>query len=248
MSLRNYLDKVKRYFSFSKTETTSFVIVVAILALVASWSEFGYGTQADYVMGLKNWLYAVLLVGITVFVHHASQRLMALSLGFYAEQKLWWHGLIISLILVLLTNGYVKFLAATSTIIHLLPVHRLGAFRYGPNISSIMKISMAGPVGNIFFSAFVKSLEWANILPPAFAEQLFIMNLSFAAWNLLPIPPLDGSKLMYYSRLTYIFMAFSLISYAVMVYWLGVYSYIYAGLIGIGAWLAFYIFIEKGLK
>ena len=247
MSLKNYLDKVKRYFWFSKIELRSFVIVVALLAVIASWTEWGFG-RFDLNIGLKNWLYAVLLVGITVFVHHASQRLMALSLGFYAEQKLWWHGLIISLILVLLTNGYVKFLAATSTIIHLLPMHRLGAFRYGPNISSIMKVSLAGPVGNIFFSAFVKSLEWVNLLPHDFAERLFVMNLWFAAWNLLPIPPLDGSKLLYYSRLTYMFMAASLISYAIMVYWLGVYSYIYAGLIGIGTWLAWYVFFEKELK
>jgi len=247
MSLRNYIDKVKRYFWFSKVETTSFILVVVFLAVVASWTQWGT-ERFDFAAGLKSWLYAVLLVGIAVFVHHASQRLMALSLGFYAEQKFWWHGLIISLILLLLTNGKIRFLGATSTIIHLLPVHRLGAFRYGPNLSSIMKVSLAGPVGNIVFSAIVKSLEWAGILPHVFAERLFIMNLSFAAWNLLPIPPLDGSKLLFYSRLTYILMASSLISYAVFVYWLGVYSYIYAGLIGIGAWLAWYIFFEKGLK
>lgn len=244
MSLRNYIDKLRRYFWFSKVELLNFFIVVVFLALVASWTDWGVG-RFDLRTGIANWLYAFLLVGITVFVHHAGQRMMALYLGFYAEQKLWWHGLLISLILVLVTNGNVKFLAASSTIAHLLPVHRLGAFRYGPNLSTIMKISVAGPLANIFFSALVKSLEWAGVLSVAFAERLFVMNLIFAAWNLLPIPPLDGSKLFYYSRLTYVFMFAAVSSYAMLIYWLNVYSYIYAGLIGVAAWLAFYVFFER---
>lgn len=244
MTTRNFLDKCRRYFWFPQAEFQSFLVAVIGLAFVASWTQWGT-TTFDFATGMKNWLAAILLVGITIFVHHAGQRLAGLYLGFYAEQKLWWYGLMVSLILVLITNGNVKFLAATSTVAHLLPAHRLGKMRYGPNLVSIMKVCVAGPLANILFAGLIKTLQWAGTFPGVIGDQLFVMNMAFAAWNLLPIPPLDGSKLFYWSRMTYAFMAAAVISYAILIWWLGVYSYIYAGLIGIAAWLCFYIFFER---
>ena len=87
----------------------------------------------------------------------------------------------------------------------------------------------------------------AGILSHSIGNELFVLNLSFAAWNLLPIPPLDGSKVFYYSRLTYVFIFGSIASYVFMVYFLNIYSYIYALLIGCVIWLLYYIFLERKL-
>lgn len=108
MNWRNYKDKLKKYFWFSREELTHFGIVVLVLALIYSWNDWGTDTF-DIAFGFKNLLIAILLIGITVFVHHSGQRLYALARGFRAEQKLWWHGLLIALILVMLTNGKFKF-------------------------------------------------------------------------------------------------------------------------------------------
>ncbi len=247
MSLRNYLDKLKRYFWFSKEEILNFIIVVVVLSIIYSWTDWGI-EKFNLATGFKNLLTAVVLIAITVFVHHAGQRMMALALGFRAEQKLWWHGLIIGLVLVMITGGKIKFLAATGMLVYLLPVHRLGAFRYGPNLTTIAKISLAGPVLNIFFSALVKSFEWAGLLSPYIGQRLFVLNLAFAAWNLLPIPPLDGSKVFFYSRLTYMFLFGSIASYVMLIYFLNIYSYIIALLIGAIVWLLFYIFFESKFR
>ncbi len=244
MSLRNYLDKLNRYFWFSREELLHFVITVAALALIYSWTEWGTD-RFELAIGLKNFLSAMILIGITVFVHHAGQRMMALSLGFRAEHRIWWYGIIIGLILVILTRGKIQFLAATTFLAYLLPAHRLGAFRYGPNLTTIAKIALAGPLSNIFFSALVKSFEWAGILSPALGQRLFVLNIAFAAWNLLPIPPLDGAKVFYYSRLTYVFLFGTIASYVLMVYFLSIYSYIIALLIGSIVWLLFYIYFER---
>jgi len=244
MSMRNYIDKLKRYFAFSKEEWLSFFIVVIGMAVIYSWNDWGV-ESFDFSFGLKNLLIAIVLIAITVFVHHAGQRMMALSLGLRAEQKLWWYGILIGLILVVVTNGKIKFLAASGLVAYLLPIHRLGAFRYGPNLTTLSKIALAGPLANMFFSALVKSLEWVGLLSPYIGNKLFVLNIAFAAWNLLPIPPLDGSKVFYYSRLTYVFLFGSITSYVLMVYFLNFYSYITALLIGAVVWLLYYLFFES---
>lgn len=244
MSLRNYLDKLKRYFWFSKEEWLSYCIAIIGLALIYSWTQWGE-QRFDLNIGLKNFGIALILVGITVFIHHTGQRMTALWFGLRAQQRLWWYGILIGLILTILSNGKIQFLAATGTLAYMLPIHRLGAFRYGPGINILAKIAMAGPIANIFFAAIIKTLEWTGLLDPAFAQEMFVLNLTFAFWNLWPIPPLDGSKIFYYSRLVYVFIFSSFTGYVFLIYFFNIYSYIYALLIGIIAWLLFLFLYER---
>jgi len=244
MSTRNYIDKLRRYFWFSQEEWLNFIVAVIGISLIYSWTDWGVD-KFDLIYGLKNFAIALVLIGITVFVHHAGQRMMAISLGMRAEQKIWWNGLMIGLMIVILTGGKIKFLAATATIAYMLPIHRLGTFRYGPNVTTVAKTVLAGPLLNIFFSAIVKTIEWMGIISPSLGQEIFVLNLAFAGWNLIPIPPLDGSKVFYASRLWYAFIFGSIVSYVGMVYFLNFYSYIVALLIGGIVWLSYYIFFES---
>ncbi len=247
MSFRNYLDKVKRYFWFSKEEWLSFWIAVFCLAFIYSWTSWGPAGQFNLETGLKNLAIAIILIGLTLFVHHSGQRLTALWFGLRAEQKIWWYGLLIGLILTILSNGNIKVLAATGTLAYMLPVHRLGAFRYGPGVNILAKIVMAGPIANIFFAGIIKTIEWMGIISPAIGEKLFMLNLMFAFWNFFPIPPLDGSKIFYYSRNIYMLIFGTYASYVVLVHFFEVYSYIYSLLLGITIWLIYFIFVERKL-
>ncbi len=60
-------------------------------------------------------------------------------------------------------------------------------------------VALAGPVTN-FLLAFLGFLLW-YFLPASLASDFFgvftTVNLGFAAFNILPIPPLDGSRLLY---------------------------------------------------
>jgi len=243
MSLRNYIDKLNRYFWFSKEEQLHFLIVVGIFALIASWNDWGE-TTFDAARGLWNLLLGIIFMALTVFVHHAGQRLMALFVNFRAEQRIWWHGLLISLILTILSGGTIQIFAGTGTLAYLLPAHRLGALRYGTNLSTISKIMLAGPLANILFAGLAKSLEWLGILG-SIGNELFVINLWFAGINLLPIPPLDGAKVFFASRLTYLFIASTILGYLGLIAFLNIYSYLFALLIGITCWFIYYLTFER---
>jgi Zn-dependent protease len=69
-------------------------------------------------------------------------------------------------------------------------------YRYGP-----LKVALAGPATNIFIGlVFGLGLRFGSAYLSATAVALLgyivYLNLQLAVFNLLPIPPLDGSKLL----------------------------------------------------
>jgi len=69
-------------------------------------------------------------------------------------------------------------------------------YKYGP-----LKVALAGPLTNILVAfIFGVSLRFGASLLPASAVALMgyivFLNLTLAVFNLIPIPPLDGSKLL----------------------------------------------------
>lgn len=85
--------------------------------------------------------------------------------------------------------------------------------RWGPAI-----VSMAGPISNIlsmiFFGLLLKVLYGKGIIGQENLLTLFLValiqiNIILAVFNLIPIPPLDGSKLLY-SLLTNRYLQFKM--------------------------------------
>ena len=75
--------------------------------------------------------------------------------------------------------------------------YNLRAGRWGPAI-----VALAGPVSNLFlagvFSIIIRLTMGA--VPIAFFQltaMIVIINLGLAIFNLIPIPPLDGSKILF---------------------------------------------------
>ena len=71
--------------------------------------------------------------------------------------------------------------------------------KWGPAL-----VAMAGPLSNIslavIFGLLFRVFLGSTIFPPTFAAFLTIIiwiNLLLAVFNLLPIPPLDGSKILF---------------------------------------------------
>jgi len=78
-------------------------------------------------------------------------------------------------------------------------------YRLRGGLKGLALVALAGPFSNILFAfilaiAAALSLRWI----PSFAEYLTMgvrMSLYLAIFNLLPVPPLDGSKLLLAARL-----------------------------------------------
>jgi len=77
--------------------------------------------------------------------------------------------------------------------------YRFKSFRLGTALCSL-----AGPLSNVIF-AFLVNLLWGTLFyldvslnqyVKSFLQILYVYNVSVAVFNLIPIPPLDGSKIL----------------------------------------------------
>jgi Zn-dependent protease len=246
--LSDLKDKIKRYYKFSDEELKALIITIAVIAFIVSFRNWGPGHEFQFFTGLKNLFISLILVAIVVLVHDAGQRIAALDAGFLLEYKLWWYGILIGIILIIISNGKLWFLAPGGVFIHHMATHRMGFFRYGTTKKAIGMIALAGPIANILFGSFFKTIAlWTPFVSVdnVFIDKIFIYSWAFAAFNLLPIPPLDGSRVFNYSRMVYAFIFGSIAGYAILIAILGIYSFIWALIIGIIIWLLYYILFER---
>lgn len=56
-------------------------------------------------------------------------------------------------------------------------------------------ISLAGPASNFLLAIIIALLSRLFTLPDPIVYLLIVINVSLAVFNLLPVPPLDGSKI-----------------------------------------------------
>lgn len=244
MIVKNLWDKLQRYGWFSAVEWKGFVIAALVLGFV--YASDPSVVHFDLHEGLISWLKGSLLMGAVLFIHHGAQRVAALHYGYRPEHVVWWYGLVGSLLLVLLSGGAVKVYAVSGLLIHMIPAHRIGRFRYGLNLQSFANIAAFGLLANVCAAAVIKTISFIfpGFLPESFVEEWFWSNLLFVCWNLLPIPPLDGSRVLFASRLFYVFLFSAFVGYIFLAL-AGVFSFIFAFLIGLAGWWAFYWWVER---
>jgi len=139
-------------------------------------------------------------VGILIgfVLHEAAHRAVARRYGLAAEFIAYVPGLIVTFLsglipgIVILTPGYVRIVAYS----HYNPWASERAFYHA---------TVAGPLTNILI-AFI-TMIFAIILPGglgAYFAGISYINAYIAFFNLLPIPPLDGSKIIRYNMVGWV--------------------------------------------
>jgi len=171
------------FFKFSKEEIEDLLVAWIVISLAFAFALSGgaFRIGKDFLM---VFFFSLFTVGLGFLIHEISHKFVAQRYGFWAEFRRFDLGLIFALILsffgtVFAAPGAVMIFAPFST------------------KEENGKISLAGPLSNLFLAILFFIL---GKIHPLFYLGAKI-NLSLAIFNLLPIPPLDGFKVISWSPL-----------------------------------------------
>lgn len=239
--------RMELYFAYTTKEVRDLIFCILVAGFVFSFNDWGTG-GFSLVTGFVNFLLVTLLAALAFFVHLSVQRVVALMLGFKAEFKVWWTGLVISLVFAFVTATLFNFSLAIilpgGLFIAMLVRHRLGEFRYGVNYWENGVIAVWGPVASILLAFVFKIL--LLIFPGSwFLHKALLINLVYAVCSILPIPPLDGLNVFFAGRLLYIISFGLIIGVALLIYWANLLFALLGGLvIGLAIIFLYYKYIE----
>lgn len=186
---------------FSRTETVH--IFISIFVLAAAFTIFRRDMLASimYYLGTSEIISIVVLFAISLLLvvcsfllHELGHKFVAQKYGAWSEFRMYPFGLLMALVF-----SFLGFLFAAP-----------GAVYINGNITREQygKISLAGPLVNFIIAAI--AIVMIFIVPVGFATSMLIMlawfNAFLGVFNMLPIPPLDGSKIVAWDKVVYIFM------------------------------------------
>lgn len=245
--ITDFIDKVKRYYNFTPSEIRGIIITILVIAFIISFRNWGSGKEIDIGSGLFNLLNAILIAVVSLLVHESAHRFTALYAGLRAEYKPWTFGLIAGIIAAFLFNGRVWILLPGGVLFHHLAAHRIGWWRYDIAVVTVGMLSLWGSVSSIFFALFLKIIS--NFVTNPLIEKAILLNIALALYTMLPIPPLNGSRVFYGGRLIYVFSVVFIVVTSILLLidinpWLSIItSFVVAGI----CWLLYYSLYEKDI-
>ncbi len=246
MTFYELADKVKRYYAFGPDEIKALLLTALAASFAFSFRDWGAQTF-NVSTGFMNWFLAFIIVLISILVHVSAQKIAGVNIGFKVEYVMSVVGIAIGLILCFITGGYLwMFVIPGGIFLHHMVQHRLGFFRYGINLWSQSMICIWGLAATAFILLLIKIMI---VLAPTnvILQKAFLFNTWYLIVCALPIPPLDGSRILFGTRGIYFFILGAVIGWALLLYyatiWLAIFGAIVIGMIF--AFL-FYLLAESG--
>ncbi len=165
----------------------SFIVIALGFTILYSNGDYSHVTL----------IFPVVMIGVGAgfIFHELGHKFVAMHYGYYAEYELWPTGLLIAL-----ASSFFGFIFAAPGAVVI--------YSQGMDEKTNGLISIAGPLVNIalgliFFLILGSLGNYAYTETGAIVYLICMLgtriNFFLAAFNLLPIPPLDGSKVMSWS-------------------------------------------------
>lgn len=198
----DFTEKIRRHFTFNYEETRLLILYIIVLGFIVGFND---GRETfNLILWLRNLINCIIIITLTLLVHESAKKIVGLHFGQRTELKLWVPGLAIGAVLALFTNGEWIFIVSGGMIAHMMTVTRIGRFRYGFSYNDMGIIAAAGPLANLGLAILLTLL--GGLLPGgALLSKAITINLLFAIYNMLPIPPLSGAMVLFASRSWYVF-------------------------------------------
>jgi len=178
---------------FSDKELRDLVIAIIALAVIFSFPNF-----------MDLFLLSLIIVFFSYVIHEMGHKFVAKKLGCVATFRIWPTGIFVGLMSMLfkLVGGWIVFVAPGFVEIMPYSFGRWGfkVVRLTPKDFGL--IALAGVGINVFFAVFFK------MFPGGIFETLSDYNGLLALFNLIPIPPLDGSKIFLWKMWLWLFLVF----------------------------------------
>lgn len=165
----------------------SFIVIALGFTILYSNGDYSHVTL----------IFPIVMIGVGAgfIFHELGHKFVAMHYGYYAEYELWPTGLLIAL-----ASSFFGFIFAAPGAVVI--------YSQGMDEKTNGLISIAGPLVNIalgliFFLILGSLGNYAYTETGAIVQLICVLgtriNFFLAAFNLLPIPPLDGSKVMSWS-------------------------------------------------
>jgi Zn-dependent protease len=190
-------------FNLTKEELYNIVISLFVIALLFAYNPI---VPSATLGALPRTLFAV---SVALLLHIAAQKIMAARLGCVAFYRLWLPGLIVSMLLMVVGINPIILVGAVS----------LSAYKFGRigfksrqmTMTEIGWIGVAGPLVNIILLILFNVLASSMIAYSSLLSYMAVVNGLIAFFTLLPIKPLDGSKVMLWDPIIWVFLIFTLL-------------------------------------
>lgn len=187
-------------FIFTLTEVKEILIsaVVLSVAFALAYSNGIFSLQIAALPVLV--LFAFIAVGIGFLAHELiGHKLIAQRLGLHAEYHMWKLGLFIALL-----SSLAGFVFAAPGAVYVSSRVDLWGRQSGVSKKRMGIVSVSGPLVNLLLVGVFMALHVfypIKMLDVELFSLAIFVNLWLAIFNMLPIPPLDGSKVLSWNKL-----------------------------------------------
>jgi Zn-dependent protease len=184
---------------FTRTEINQLLVAWSVMGLCFTFITrdlMGRMFANPLISFLIAFLVSLIAVGLGFIGHELAHKYVAQRYGYWAEFRLWRTGLIIALVTALITAySPFGFVFAAPGAVYVMSHARPRENAY---------ISASGPVVNLVLAGLFYLLTGASGFPMIIGLVGFQVNLWLAAFNLLPIGPMDGRSVMSSSMKLYV--------------------------------------------
>ncbi len=169
-------------------------IFISAVALAIAFSiAFSGGYRGITSLGIGVFFMSIIAVSLSFVLHELGHRYAARRFNCHAEYKMWPQGLILAMAFSMF--GFV-FAAPGAVMVY--PKSDIWGTKASVSRKKFGLISAAGPAMNLLLAGifFLSSLV---IQSDIFLLGIMI-NIWLALFNMIPIPPLDGSKIFAWDK------------------------------------------------